>query len=102
MDASWSLLTSREYIKVLTSGSDSVEASTHATQRRVVLSADEAKGLEFNHVLVLQADADAYPGTAQGGALLYVACTRATRKLDVVYWGTPSPFLPLPKKGRGA
>jgi DNA helicase IV len=102
MDASWSLLTSREYMKVLTSGADSVEATTHATQRRVVLSADEAKGLEFNHVLVLQADADAYPGTAQGGALLYVACTRATRKLDVVYWGTPSPFLPLPKKKRGA
>jgi DNA helicase IV len=100
MDASWSLLTSREYMKVLTSGADSVEATTHATQRRVVLSADEAKGLEFNHVLVLQADADAYPGTAQGGALLYVACTRATRKLDVVYWGTPSPFLPLPKKKR--
>jgi DNA helicase IV len=101
MDASWSLLTSREYMKVLTSGADSVEATTHATQRRVVLSADEAKGLEFNHVLVLQADADAYPGTAQGGALLYVACTRATRKLDVAYWGTPSPFLPLPKKKRG-
>ncbi len=102
MDPSWGLLTSREYMKVLTSGADSVETATHATQRRVVLSADEAKGLEFNHVLVLQADIDAYPSTAQGGAFLYVACTRATRKLDVVYWGTPSPFLPLPKKKRGS
>lgn len=100
MSPEWGLLTSREYMKVLTSGNDAVEADTRMTQRRVVLSADEAKGLEFNHVLVLQADTGAYPGTEQGGAQLYVACTRATRKLDVVYWGTPSPFLPVPKKRR--
>jgi DNA helicase IV len=100
MSPEWGLLTSREYMKVLTSGNDAVEADTRMAQRRVVLSADEAKGLEFNHVLVLQADTGAYPGTEQGGAQLYVACTRATRKLDVVYWGTPSPFLPVPKRKR--
>jgi len=100
MDASWGLLTGREYMKVLTSGAQSVETETHESQRRVLLSADEAKGLEFNHVLVLQADENAYPDTPQGGALLYIACTRAARKLNVVYWGKASKYLPVPKKKR--
>lgn len=47
-----------------------------------VLTAREAKGLEFDHVLVV--DPDALARQSRHGSDAYVACTRATRTLHLV------------------
>ena len=47
-----------------------------------VLTVREAKGLEFDHVLVV--DADSLSRQARHGSDAYVACTRATRTLHLV------------------
>ncbi|WNQ10095.1 ATP-binding domain-containing protein [Paenibacillus aurantius] len=52
-----------------------------------------AKGLEFDAVLVLDADETHYSATAPDAKLLYVACTRALHELWVLYTGNPSPLL---------
>jgi superfamily I DNA/RNA helicase len=54
-----------------------------------VLSADQAKGLEFDHVVV--ADPAAIAGRDEQWAYVYIALTRATRTLTVLH-GTPKPF----------
>ncbi len=56
-----------------------------------------SKGLEFDAVLVLDAD-DAHYAQPEDKQLLYVASTRALHDLSVFYEGAPSPFLPLPKE----
>ncbi len=55
-----------------------------------VLSATGAKGLEFDHVIVVEPSRLVTPDAA-GLRLLYVALTRATRHLVVVHAG------PLPE-----
>lgn len=52
-----------------------------------------AKGLEFDAVLVVDADAARYH-RPEDRSLLYVACTRALHRLDVFYAGERSPLLP--------
>lgn len=47
-----------------------------------VLTARDAKGLEFDHVFVVSPDAIA--GQARRGSDIYVACTRATQTLHLV------------------
>jgi hypothetical protein len=47
-----------------------------------VLTARDAKGLEFDHVVVV--DPDSIAGQSVRGADAYVACTRATRTLTLV------------------
>jgi DNA helicase IV len=53
-------------------------------ERLSVLSVDEAKGLEFDGVLVV-APEEIVHGSPRGWNDLYVALTRATRRLGVVY-----------------
>lgn len=54
-----------------------------------LLRPDEAKGLEFDHVVVME-PAEISSGSDVGTSLLYVAVTRATRSLAVVH------AMPLP------
>jgi DNA helicase IV len=56
----------------------------------VVLAVDQAKGLEFDSVLVVE-PAQILAGGPQGGSDLYVALTRATQRLGVLHAG------PLPE-----
>ncbi len=65
-------------------GADALDAPV------VVLSVTEAKGLEFDVVVLVDPDA-MLAGSANGPHDLYVAMTRATRRLGVVHTG------PLPK-----
>lgn len=51
-----------------------------------------AKGLEFDSVLICDADKEHY-STAQDRKLLYVACTRALHRLNLFYTGDISPLL---------
>lgn len=52
-----------------------------------------AKGLEFDAVVLIDADAAHYEATPQDAKLLYVGCTRALHELWVLYKGTPSPLI---------
>lgn len=52
-----------------------------------------AKGLEFDEVIVPDADIRHYESEYDRN-LLYIACTRAMHKLTVSYIGSPSRFLP--------
>lgn len=53
-----------------------------------------AKGLEFDEVIVLDADSMHY-GESFDRHLLYIACTRAMHKLTLLYTGEVPPFLPV-------
>lgn len=57
-----------------------------------VCSVRMAKGLEFDDVVLLDADARQY-ATEADRCLLYVGITRAMHRLTVVYRDEPSPFL---------
>ncbi len=57
-----------------------------------VTSVQMAKGLEFDEVIIPQADAETYH-TGHDRSLLYVACTRAMHKLCLLYAGRRSPLL---------
>ena len=59
----------------------------------MVMSVAMSKGLEFDHVLVMNVD-DRNFNTEYERGLLYVACTRAMHSLTLVYTGTASRFLP--------
>ncbi|MFC4601067.1 HelD family protein [Cohnella hongkongensis] len=52
-----------------------------------------AKGLEFDAVLVADADGRRYAAAPQDAKLLYVACTRALHRLALMYLGQPSPLV---------
>ena len=69
----------------------------------VVTCVEEVKGLEFDHVIVPDADSKTYPDTAESRRALYVAVTRATHRLVLSAAGAWSsifkngtPPLPLP------
>jgi len=51
-----------------------------------------AKGLEFDAVLICNADEDHY-STGEDKKLLYIACTRALHRLNLFYMGKISPLL---------
>ncbi|MBW5448685.1 AAA family ATPase [Cohnella sp. CFH 77786] len=55
-----------------------------------------AKGLEFDAVLIADADAASYADDPQDAKLLYVACTRALHRLALLYEGMPSPLVAQP------
>ncbi|MBI5549429.1 MAG: AAA family ATPase [Deltaproteobacteria bacterium] len=57
-----------------------------------VTCVQEVKGLEFDHVIVPDASAEAYPDTAESRRALYVAVTRPTRQLVVAWHGERSPI----------
>ena len=52
-----------------------------------------AKGLEFDHVIVPDAQADAYPDTPLARRRLYTAVSRAMHRVDLVSQGAMSPLL---------
>jgi len=52
-----------------------------------------AKGLEFDAVLVADADDRRYAASPQDAKLLYVACTRALHRLALIYSGRSSPLI---------
>jgi DNA helicase-2/ATP-dependent DNA helicase PcrA len=58
-----------------------------------VLPAYLAKGLEFDAVIIADADETHYSKAPLEASLLYVACTRALHKLHIYYSGNPSPFI---------
>src|SRR6185369_10825966 len=53
----------------------------------------EVKGLEFDHVIVPDASAPAYPESPASRRALYVAMTRPTRQLVLAAVGAFSPIL---------
>jgi len=53
----------------------------------------EAKGLEFDYVIVPDADTSSYPPSDESRRLLHVAVTRAMHQLWICSVGTPSPLL---------
>ena len=60
-----------------------------------VADVSQVKGLEFDYVIVPDADAANYPLTPESRRLLHVAATRAIHQLWVISVGHPSPVLPL-------
>lgn len=67
--------------------------STSFTNGVSITSIRMAKGLEFDEVIVPDADNRNYDSDYDRN-LLYIACTRAMHKLTLFYTGSPSPFLP--------
>lgn len=64
----------------------------------VVLPVSLSKGIEFEAVMVVNADEKTYSGdTPYDGRLLYVALTRALHYLLIYYVGKPSPYLKTAK-----
>jgi DNA helicase IV len=64
------------------------------TSRVVVLTVRQAKGLEFDSVLIVE-PAEIVAASPRGANDLYVALTRATRRLGVVHAGELPPTLAL-------
>lgn len=60
----------------------------------IVTSAHMSKGLEFDQVIVPNVSSREYR-TEMDRKLLYVACTRAMHKLDLLSVGQPSEYLPV-------
>jgi DNA helicase II / ATP-dependent DNA helicase PcrA len=58
-----------------------------------VIDVDNAKGLEFDYVVVPDASASAYPLTDEARRRLHVAVTRTSHQLWLVSSGRPSPLL---------
>ena len=65
-----------------------------AFARDDVVDVDQVKGLEFDYVVIIEANAFAYPDTPHHQRLLHVAATRAVHQLWLTCVGTPSPLLP--------
>jgi DNA helicase IV len=59
-----------------------------------VTDVDNAKGLEWDYVVVPDATLQAYPSDDDARRRLHVAVTRASHQLWLVAGGTPSPLLP--------
>jgi DNA helicase-2/ATP-dependent DNA helicase PcrA len=55
----------------------------------------QAKGLEFDYVVLLDVSETAWPRTDAGRRLLHVGATRAAHQLWVTCVGKPSPLLPV-------
>jgi DNA helicase IV len=61
-----------------------------------VCEVSQSKGLEFDYVIVVDADFSSCPSTDEARRLLHVAVTRAMHQLWICSVGTPSPLLPWP------
>ena len=58
-----------------------------------VTEVEQVKGLEFDYVIVVEANAGYYPDTDLARRILHVACTRALHQLWITSVGTPSPII---------
>ncbi len=75
---------------LIDAGVQAGDVLTDGLSRQVtVLSAEQAKGLEFDHVIIVEPVAIA--GPEADWAYVYIALTRATRTLTVLHT-TPDPF----------
>lgn len=54
----------------------------------------QVKGLEFDYVIIVEANADTFGASDESRHLFHVAATRAAHQLWVVSTATPSPILP--------
>lgn len=54
----------------------------------------QVKGLEFDYVIMVEANATSYPSTVESRHLLHIGATRAAHQLWLVSTGEPSPLLP--------
>jgi DNA helicase-2/ATP-dependent DNA helicase PcrA len=61
-----------------------------------VTDVKQTKGLEFDIVILLDANQESYPDSDHARRLLHVAMTRAAHQLWITYTGSPSPLLPEP------
>ena len=59
----------------------------------VIIDLRLAKGLEFDHVVIPDAQAEVYPDTPLARRQLYTAISRAMHKVSIVAQGTMSPLL---------
>jgi DNA helicase-2/ATP-dependent DNA helicase PcrA len=59
-----------------------------------VTDVTQAKGLEFDYVVLLDVSSGAYPDTPSARRILHVGATRAAHQLWVLTIGRPSPLLP--------
>jgi DNA helicase-2/ATP-dependent DNA helicase PcrA len=85
---------------------DGLEASEVPRLRRVesgrfsftpgieVAEIEQAKGLEFDYVVLVDVSGARFPDSARTRRLLHVGATRAIHQLWVTYAGSPSPLLP--------
>jgi DNA helicase-2/ATP-dependent DNA helicase PcrA len=61
-----------------------------------VTEIEQAKGLEFDYVVIVGAGAERFPDTPAARRLLHVGATRAVHQLWLTHIGTPSPLLRSP------
>jgi hypothetical protein len=74
-------------VKLALGGEFDFAPGAHAT------AVAEVKGLEFDHVIIPDASAPAYPDSPASRRALYVAMTRPTRQLVLAAVGPWSPIL---------
>jgi len=58
-----------------------------------VTEIEQAKGLEFDYVVLVDVNAERYPETPSARRLLHVGATRAVHQLWLTCVGTPSPLV---------
>jgi DNA helicase-2/ATP-dependent DNA helicase PcrA len=63
-----------------------------------VTEIEQAKGLEFDYVVLVEVGAEWFPDAPRARRLLHVGATRAVHQLWVTAVGEPSPLLPLEAK----
>lgn len=59
-----------------------------------VVEVAQIKGLEYDYVVLVDVNEDAYPDRKEARHLLHIAATRAVHQLWVVSTGKPSPLIP--------
>jgi len=79
----------RGQLSVLSSRNDERSANV------VVAPAYLVKGMEFDLVVIVDADDQHYGASEYDSKLLYIAATRALHRLVVVWAGEPSPLISL-------
>ncbi|MBT9558599.1 MAG: ATP-binding domain-containing protein [Myxococcales bacterium] len=89
-DEAWSVL-SRAELKRLNRVRDHEFAFAPGVEIALVR---DAKGLEFDYVILLDVDAESYSDSEMARHLLHVGVTRAAHQLWLTSVGTPSPLLP--------
>ena len=76
-------------VRLVTRGDDAFEGGT------LVMSAGLVKGLEFDCLLIVDADASVYPDERFYAKLFYVLCTRPLHRLHLVSLGDGTPLAQL-------
>ncbi|WP_428268467.1 ATP-binding domain-containing protein [Haliangium sp.] len=66
-----------------------------------VTDVTQVKGLEFDYIIMVEVNAQSYPGTVEARHLLHIGATRAAHQLWLVSTGAPSPLLPEVLRARG-